>query len=394
MDRARKNVLVLAACQALLFTHNVILISINGLAGFALAEVKTLATLPVTAYVVGGALSTLPASFWMKRVGRRAGFMTGAVFGLIGSALCTLAVQLGSFWILCLGTLVAGVYNAFGQYYRFAAAETASPDFKSKAISLVLAGGIAGGVLGPESSKLTLNLLPLPYMGSYASLMAFSVLAMLLTSFIAIPPMEAHEQRAAGRPLLRIMAQPAFAVAVLSATVGYGVMNLLMTATPIAMSQQHYPYHDAAFVIEWHVIGMFAPSFVTGSLIKRFGVAPVILTGVILMLMCVGVALAGVAVMNFWLALFLLGVGWNFMFVGGTTLLTETHTPAERAKTQGVNDFLIFLTMATSSFSSGALISSQGWQRLNLWSLPFLVVTGTATAAWLLFERRMSRRVA
>lgn len=393
MDRARKNVLVLAACQALLFTHNVILISINGLAGFALAEVKALATLPVTAYVVGGALSTLPASFWMKRVGRRAGFMTGAAFGFAGAAVCTLAVHLESFWTLCLGTLVAGVYNAFGQYYRFAAAETASLEFKSKAISLVMAGGIAGGVLGPESSKLTLDLLWAPYMGSYASLMGFSVIAMLLARFIAIPPMEEHERRAAGRPLSRIMAQPAFAVAVLSAMVGYGVMNLLMTATPIAMTQHHHPYHDAAFVIEWHVIGMFAPSFVTGSLIKRFGVVPVILTGVALMFACVGVALAGVAVMNFWLALFLLGVGWNFMFVGGTTLLTETHTPAERAKTQGVNDFLIFLTMATSSFSSGVLISGQGWQLLNLWSLPFLLVTGAA-AAWLLLQRRAGRLAA
>ncbi|MEW5710581.1 MAG: MFS transporter [Pseudomonadota bacterium] len=393
MDQARKNVLVLAACQALLFTHNVILISINGLAGFALAEVKALATLPVTAYVVGGALSTLPASFWMKRVGRRAGFMTGAAFGFAGAAVCTLAVHLGSFWTLCLGTLVAGVYNAFGQYYRFAAAETASLEFKSKAISLVMAGGIAGGVLGPESSKLTLDLLWAPYMGSYASLMGFSVIAMLLARFIAIPPMEEHERRAVGRPLSRIMAQPAFAVAVLSAMVGYGVMNLLMTATPIAMTQHHHPYHDAAFVIEWHVIGMFAPSFVTGSLIKRFGVVPVILTGVALMFACVGVALAGVAVMNFWLALFLLGVGWNFMFVGGTTLLTETHTPAERAKTQGVNDFLIFLTMATSSFSSGVLISGQGWQLLNLWSLPFLLVTGAA-AARLLQQRRAGRRAA
>ncbi|GIX26176.1 MFS transporter [Pelomicrobium sp. G1] len=393
MDRARKNVLVLAACQALLFTHNVILISINGLAGFALAEVKALATLPVTAYVVGGALSTLPASFWMKRVGRRAGFMTGAAFGFAGAAVCTLAVHLESFWTLCLGTLVAGVYNAFGQYYRFAAAETASLDFKSKAISLVMAGGIAGGVLGPESSKLTLDLLWAPYMGSYASLMGFSVIAMLLSRFIDIPPMEEHERRVAGRPLSRIMAQPAFAVAVLSAMVGYGVMNLLMTATPIAMTQHHHPYHDAAFVIEWHVIGMFAPSFVTGSLIQRFGVVPVILTGVALMFACVGVALAGVAVMNFWLALFLLGVGWNFMFVGGTTLLTETHTPAERAKTQGVNDFLIFLTLATSSFSSGVLISGQGWQLLNLWSLPFLLVTGTA-AAWLLLQRRAGRLAA
>jgi MFS family permease len=393
MDRARKNVLVLAACQALLFTHNVILISINGLAGFALAEVKALATLPVTAYVVGGALSTLPASFWMKRVGRRAGFMTGAAFGFAGAAVCTLAVHLESFWTLCLGTLVAGVYNAFGQYYRFAAAETASLEFKSKAISLVMAGGIAGGVLGPESSKLTLDLLWAPYMGSYASLMGFSVIAMLLARFIAIPPMEEHERRAAGRPLSRIMAQPAFAVAVLSAMVGYGVMNLLMTATPIAMAQHHHPYHDAAFVIEWHVIGMFAPSFVTGSLIQRFGVVPIILTGVAFMFACVGVALAGVAVMNFWLALSLLGVGWNFMFVGGTTLLTETHTPAERAKTQGVNDFLIFLTMATSSFSSGVLISGQGWQLLNLWSLPFLLATGAA-AAWLLLRRRADRLAA
>ncbi len=230
-------------------------------------------------------------------------------------------------------------------------------------------------------------------MGSYASLMGFALLVVLLVRFIDIPPMEEHERRAAGRPLSRIMAQPAFAVAVLSAMAGYGVMNLLMTATPIAMNQHHHPYHDAAFVIEWHVIAMFAPSFVTGSLIKRFGVVPIILAGVALMFACVGVALAGVAVVNFWLSLFLLGVGWNFMFVGGTTLLTETHTPAERAKAQGMNDFLIFLTLATSSFSSGVLISSQGWQLLNLWALPFLTMTGAA-AAWLLLQRRAGRLAA
>ncbi len=390
MKVASRNVALLTASQALLFTNNVILIAINGLAGFALAPSPALATLPVTGYVVGAALSTYPMSMYMRRAGRRAGFTAGAVAGMAGAALCALAVWIGAFWLLCLGTLIAGVYNAAGAYYRFAAADTASAEYKSRAISLVMAGGIVGGVIGPETSKLTRELLPVTYLGTYLSLIAFALAAIAILRWVDIPRLSEHERDDSGRPLAAIMAQPVFVVAVISAMVGYGVMNLLMTATPIAMTHHHHHhYNDAAFVLEWHVIGMFLPSFFTGSLIRRFGVLQVMLAGALLMFLCIAFALSGTGLANFWVALVLLGVGWNFLFIGGTTLLTEAYTPPEKAKTQGINDLLVFLTMATSSFSSGALVTSTGWDALNWWSLPFLVVTTLATL-WLLTQRRIA----
>ena len=378
MQKTHKNVTVLAACQALLMTNNVILIALNALAGYALADNKALATLPITTYVIGAALTAIPASLMMKYVGRRTGFMTGAAAGLVGALICSWGIYIANFWLLCFGTLVMGMYNAFGGYYRFAAADAASESFKGRAISLVLAGGIVGGILGPESSKWTKGLLPIDFLGSYLSLVVLSIAAMLLITLIDIPRLSESERNERGRPLLTIMTQPVFLVAALGAMIGYGVMNLLMTVTPLAMGHSHHPYSDAALVIEWHVIGMFAPSFFTGSLIQRFGVLNVMLTGVVLMFACVGIAVAGTALMNFWTALVLLGVGWNFLYVGGTTLLTESHSPAEKAKTQGANDFLVFVAMALSSITSGALLDKAGWQAMNYWALPFLAVVAAA----------------
>jgi MFS family permease len=391
MTPAKKNVALLSACQALLLTNNSILIATNALAGFMLASDKTLATLPVTGFIVGAALTTMPASLLMRRLGRRAGFTLGAVFGIVGALICAYAAFAHSFWMLCAGALVLGIYNATGQYYRFAAADSASADFKSKAISLVLAGGIAGGILGPETSKLTKDLIAqAAFAGSYLSLGVFCVVAIGLLSLIDIPPLTATEQKAAGRPLAVIARQPAYLVAVLSAIVGYGVMNLLMTATPLAMLACEHPFSDAAFVIQWHVIAMFAPSFFTGSLIKRFGVLNVMLAGVVLNLGCIGFALAGLEVVHFWAALVLLGIGWNFMFIGATALLTECHTPSERAKAQGANDMAIFITMAGTSLSSGLLFTLQGWNLMNTLALPFLLLAGVAMA-WLAVLRRHRR---
>ncbi len=388
MDPVRKNVAVLAVCQALLFTNNSILIAVNALAGYALATDKALATLPVTAYFVGSALAALPLSLFMKRRGRRAGFTLGAVFAIAGSLICATAVYAASFWLLCLGMLVFGAYFAAGQYYRFAAADSVPADFKSTAISLVLAGGIAGGFIGPETSKLTKDLVAgYPYAGAYYSLIAFALLSILVLRWLEIPPLPEADRKDPGRPLGAIARQPAFIVAVLCGMVSYGVMNLLMTATPLAMISHQHPFSDAAFVIQWHMVGMFAPSFVTGALIQRFGLTTIMLAGVVLNLVCIAIALTGVDVMHFWLALVLLGVGWNFMFVGATTLLTESHTPAERAKVQGVNDAAIFLTMVVSSLSSGALFSYQGWLTMNLSALPFLALAGAALF-WLAMRRR------
>ncbi len=387
MKNAKKNVALLAGCQAMLFTNNVTLISLAALAGFSLADNKALATLPATAYVVGAALTTLPASFFMKRFGRQTGFQAGTAMGIVGAAVCCLALWLYSFWLLCAGVLVLGIYNAFGQYYRFAAADAASHDFRAKAISLVMAGGLLGGIIGPEMSKHTRDMFAVPFLGSYASLIAFCLVTMVLLAFLRIPQASVAERQAPARPLARIMAQPVFIVAVTGSALGYGVMSLLMTATPLAMGLCGHAYSSAALVIEWHVIGMFAPSFFTGSLIKRFGVLGVMFAGATLEALCVGIALSGILVANFWWALTLLGVGWNFLYVGGTTLLTECYHPSEKAKAQGMHDFLVFLTTATSSFSSGLLMNSNGWQMLNYAAMPVIAVIGAAII-WLALRQR------
>lgn len=387
MDHARRNVFLLACCQALLFTNNVTLISLNGLAGFALADTKALATLPVTGYVVGAALSTFPASLWMKRVGRRNGFLTGTLFGLAGGAITTVAIWQSSFWLLVFGTLVLGTYNAFGQYYRFAAADATPVHWKARAISLVMAGGLVGGIIGPEMSKVTRDLVQPTFLASYASLMGFCLLTMAILAGLRIPDPHAAEANGPTRPLREIMAQPVFGVAVAVAALGYGVMNLLMTSTPLAMGFCGHPYAAAASVISAHVIAMFGPSFFTGSLIHRFGVLNVMMAGVALMFGCVAIGLSGQLVTHFWWSLVLLGVGWNFMYVGGTTLLTEAYRPAEKAKAQGANEILVFCTTATSSFTSGVLVNASGWSTLNYVALPFLAIAGAA-ALWLALRRR------
>lgn len=387
MENAKKNVALLTGCQALLFTNNVTLISLAALAGFSLADNKALSTLPATAYVVGAALSTLPASFFMKRFGRQTGFQVGTSMGIAGAAVCCLALWLHNFWLLCAGVLVLGVYNAFGQYYRFAAADSAKPEFKAKAISLVLTGGLFGGIIGPEMSTHTRDLFAVPFLGAYASLVVFCLITMVLLAFIRIPQPSAAERHEPVRPLAQIAAQPAFIVAVTGSALGYGVMSLLMTAAPLAMGLCGHAYSSAALVIEWHVIGMFAPSFFTGSLIRRFGVLRVMLAGVALEALCVAVALSGVLVANFWWALVLLGVGWNFLYVGGTTLLTDCYRVSEKAKAQGTHDFLVFLATATSSFASGLLMNRNGWETLNYAALPLLAVIGAAIA-WLALQRR------
>jgi MFS family permease len=387
LDNAKRNVAVLAACQALLFTNNSTAIALNGLAGYALASNKALATLPVTAWVIGGALSTLPMSLLMKRIGRRAGFTVGALIGMVGAAICSLALAAANFWLLCLGTLVFGVYNAVAQYYRFAAADAVGVEFKAKAISLVLAGGLVGGLVGPELSKLTVDALATRYLGAYLSLIGFLVLVVGVVQLLDMPSPAGDDRKAAVRPLKEIVMQPVFIVAVLGAAIGYGVMNLLMTATPLAMGLCGHPYSAAATVIGWHVVGMFGPSFFTGALIKRFGVLQVMTAGALLLYVVVAIALSGISVPHFWVALVLLGVGWNFLYIGGTALISDACTPPERAKTQGANDSIIFLTMMVTSFGSGVLIDSKGWQTLNWLALPFITVA-LGAVLWFLARRR------
>jgi MFS family permease len=377
---ARRNVALLAACQAMLFTNNSTLIAINGLAGLSLAPYAALATLPITCWVLGAAIATMPASLHMKRVGRRAGLTSGTFWGIVGALICGGAIWLQSFWLLCFGTLVWGVYNAYGQYYRFAAADVAGPDFKATAISLVLAGGLVGGILGPTTSRFTVDLLGPRFLGAYLALIGFAIVTMALLRFLRIPDPVPSSREAKGRPLATIAAQPKFIVAVLCGAIGYGVMNFVMTGTPIAMQACGHTYGDAAFVISSHVIGMFAPSFVAGPLIRRIGVLPVLAIGVALNLVTIAIALSGITLAHFWWALVLLGVGWNFLYIGGTTLLTETYRPEELAKAQGANDQAIFIVMVLSSFSAGMTVTLGGWERVNLLALPLIATIGAAIA--------------
>jgi MFS family permease len=382
---------VLATLQALLLTNNVTLIAISSLAGFALAEDKALATLPVTGYVLGAAVFSMLAAQLMRRLGRRRGYSIGALLACGGALLAAWAVSIGSLWLLAAATFVTGIYNAFGASYRFAAADIADayrPNFRARAISLVLAGGIVGGIVGPELSKITLDMLPATYAGSYLTLAGFAILSLLLAQLLRLPPSADTHAAGTGRPLRQILRQPICWVAIFSAAGAYGIMNLLMVATPLAMELCSHPYAATALVLQWHVIGMFLPGLFTGSLISRFGVLPIILVGCGLLLACIAVALNGIEVSHFVVALTLLGVGWNFAYTGATTLLTQAYRPAERTRVQGFNDMIVFMTMITSSASSGVLLQNRGWELLNYLSIPFVLAMVVA-AGWLIARRAL-----
>lgn len=373
------NLWLLTAAQSLFLINNAVFIAINGLVGLSIAPMGWMATLPVMGYVVGGAMSTSLVSKTQSLWGRKWAFQSGLLTALGSTLLCAWAVAHHQFVLLIVGTVVAGYYNANAQLYRFAAAELAAPSFKEKAVSLVLAGGIAGGVAGPTMAAYTRNWTETPFVGAYLALAAVAVAAMVVISFIDFPSAPkrsgASEQ---GRPLSEIMRQPVFIVATLSAALSYGVMNLLMAATPLAMQTCGLAFSTTALVLEWHIIGMYAPGFFTGHLIKRFGALPVMGVGVLLNLACVGVALSGTDLSQFLIALFTLGVGWNFVFTGSTTLSLQAYAPEEKDRAQGAINFFVFATMAVTSFASGALVTTQGWTLLNLGSIPAIVLMGAA----------------
>ena len=384
-----KNLWLLALCQGLFLTNNVVFIAINGLVGLQLAPYGWMATLPVMGYVVGGALATGLVARTQQRWGRQVSFQIGLAVALVSALAGAWAVFSGNFWLLCAATVVAGYYSANGQLYRFAAAELAAPAFRDKAISLVLAGGLLGAVAGPNLASHTRTLLAVPFAGAYVALAAVALLSMLCMAairFDAPPPRTAASTRA-GRSVGQLLREPAFLVATLGAALGYGVMNLLMAATPLAMQVCGYAFDDAALVLEWHVIGMFAPGFFTGHLIQRLGVLPVMGAGVLLNLACVAVALMGVDLHHFGIALFLLGVGWNFLFTGSTTLSLQAYRPEEKDRAQAAINFFVFATMALTSFASGALVTTQGWTLLNYGSLAPIALTGMAVL-WLALRRK------
>ncbi|MGA0955619.1 MAG: MFS transporter, partial [Burkholderiaceae bacterium] len=377
----RRNLILLALCQGLFLTNNVLFLAVNGLVGLTMAPMGWLATLPIMAYVVGGAASTGLVAKTQKQLGRKRSFELGIWVAIFSAALCVVAVWYRQFWLLVFATFVAGFYQANGQLYRFAAAELASPELRDKAVSWVLAGGLLGAVAGPNLASYTKDLFEVDFAGSYLSLTLVGLLALLLmhriqfsddaesaktkgaadpaTQQLRAQGLTSHttdKQEPINRPLADIMRQPVFLVSVLGASFGYGVMNLLMAATPLAMQVCGMPFSDAAFVLEWHVIGMFAPGFFTGHLIQRFGAVRVMLTGVFLNLVCIGIALSGTELYQFTLALFVLGVGWNFLFTASTSFSLQAYHPAERDKAQGAINFWVFFVMGLSSLGSGALV--------------------------------------
>ena len=386
-----RHLLLLTLAQGLFLINNVTFIAINGLVGLQLAPFGWMATLPVMGYVVGGALAAPLVARSQTRFGRRGSFQIGLVVALGSALLAAWAAATRQFWLLVLATVIAGYYNANGQLYRFAAAELAAPGWREKAVSLVLAGGLLGAIIGPNLAAWTRTLLPTPFVGAYLSLALVALLAMGVMALIHFPPAPPKVAgQSTGRPLGEIMRQPVFIVATAAAALGYGVMNLLMAATPLAMQVCGFAFSDTALVLQWHVIGMFAPGFFTGHLIKRFGTLPIMGVGVLLNLACIAVALTGIELHQFLIALFVLGVGWNFLFTGSTTLALTAYRPEEKDRAQAAINVCVFATMAFTSFASGALVTTQGWRWLNLGSL--LPVLATAAAlGWLTLRQRGAR---
>jgi len=373
-SQTKTNIAVLSLCQAMTNTTNAVILTVSGLAGLMLAPDNSFANMPLALQFLGTALTAAPASYFMQRFGRRAGFYLGAIIGAVGGVLGAIAIYKHIFWLFGLGGFLLGVFNGFALYYRFAAADTASEDFRSRAISLVLAGGVLAAVVGPELAKWSRNLLTEQFVGTYMSISLLPIICLFMLPLVRIPQVEKIEFKNKGRPITEVVRQPVVAVAILGGMVSYGVMAFLMTATPLAMHIHSYQFNETAFVIQWHVLGMFAPSFFTGHLIKRYGVLRIMLAGILFNFLCILTNLQGTSVAHFWLGLFLLGIGWNFLFVGATTLLTEGYTAAEKAKTQAINEFAVFSVMVVASISSSTMLDLFGWRSINYGSLPFLLV--------------------
>jgi MFS family permease len=388
--RQRRNVALLALAQALFMSVQAMGISATPLAGYLLLaeSEKWLATIPIFLVQLAIMGTTVPASLLMARIGRRAGFTVGAVAGALAGAVGTLALLRSSFPLLCLSAVLQGMQAAFFWYFRLAAADAAEPAFRPKAISLVMAGGVLAGLLGPQTAKLAVDWLqPVPFAGIYLAMAGFSLAVGLLVQFIHIPRLSAAERAAGGRPLWLIARQPAYRVALAASVFGYAVMTLTMSATPLAMLACGFTFSDSATVIQAHIVGMFLPSFFTGHLIQRFGVLPIIAMGGLIELGCALVNLAGVGFGNFLLANVLVGIGWNFAYVGGSSLLTTTYTPGERAKVQASHDFTVYTATATAAAVSGVLAAMAGWVVINLAAIPLMFVVSGA-ALWLLTQQR------
>lgn len=386
---ASRNAVVLASAQAVAGANGPIAISLGGLGGFyLLGDDKSLATLPVTSFLMGTAFGTIPAAILARHLGRRNAYVIGTFVSMGAGVVAATALFEASFWLFCLGLMISGMANAFVQQYRFAAADTASAQMRPKVISWVLVGGILAAVIGPQTAIHTKDLFaPIQFAGTFVAQIGLALVAMVILLQLRVPPATVKRVLSAGRPLGRIVSQPRFIVAVICAIGSYSIMSLVMTAAPLAMVACDHSQADAAWGIQWHVIAMFAPSFFTGHLIARFGAYRMVAVGLALLGGAGILALSGLSLANFWGALILLGVGWNFGFIGATALVTETYKPEERAKVQAANDFLIFGSVAVASFSSGNILNSFGWEGVIYITFPVL-----ATCATLLTWRALVRR--
>jgi predicted MFS family arabinose efflux permease len=362
--RAKHNAVVLAIAQALYASGTVALIATAGLVGTQLAPSKAWATLPVSTFVIGTMLTTIPAALLMRRFGRKLGFILGAAIGVFAGLLSVYAIYRADFIMFTVSTALHGAYQASSGYFRFAAADTASPAFRAKAISWVLTGGVAAALLGTLLVLQTTDLLPVTFAGCYAATAVLALIAIVVLLFLDLPPAR-NQELGSTRPMAEILRQPRLLVAIACGTMSYGIMNLVMTATPIAMIDCGFGIAESSWVIQWHVLAMFVPSFFTGSLIARFGVGRITLVGLVLLCGAGIAALLGLTFANFAAGLILLGLGWNFAFIGATTMVTDCYRPAERNKVQAVNDFCIFLTVALASLSSGRLLDQWGWDAVN-----------------------------
>lgn len=387
-----KNLVLLILCQGIFLTNNITFVAINGLVGLSLTNISWMATLPIMGYVVGGALSTGLVARTQKKYGRQKSFQLGLLVAIISSLICGYAAYSKNFWLLTFGTFVAGYYSANGQLYRFAAPELTHASLRDKAISWVLAGGILGAVAGPNLAVLTKDFFDTPFLGAYLTLTISGILGLIVMNFIHFPDEVAVKKvLLPGRSAMELLRQPVFLVAAISSALGYGVMNLLMAATPLAMKVCGLPFSDAALVLQWHVIGMFAPGFFTGSLIKKFGTYRIMILGIVLNFVCILIALGGIEVHHFLLSSFILGVGWNFLFTGATSLAMTAYRPEEKDKAQGIINFFVFATMAITSFSSGALVTTSGWDILNFTSLFPVVLMGVALI-WLRHKQNQEKK--
>jgi MFS family permease len=382
-NRLPRTVYLLVLCQALMMSSNTLMVTAAALVGFSLAGDKSLSTLPLALQFLATMLTSIPAALLLARIGRKLGFMLATVLSMSGGMLAVTAIRAQEFWWFCGAAVLLGMFNAFGTYYRFAAADIVSGDDKARAISLVMVGGVIAAFVGPNLANLGQGLIgDARFSGSFLFVIGMGLLSMLILAFTHYTGHNVEHPAQAGRRLTQIATQPRFVVAVICAMFGYAVMSFIMTATPLAMDQHHHRFGDTAFVIEWHVLGMFAPSFVTGSLIKRFGVERFLWTGAALFAGTLAINLVGTSFWHFWTALLLLGIGWNFLFIGGTTLLTETYRPEERAKTQALNDFLVFSAITLASLSAGAMQHAFGWWWVNVGVIPLPLVI-VASLSWL-----------